>query len=177
MSILSRPLVQTFFPQPRPVADTIGGYVAAAYPPPLLNCVIFGAGGFGYFLTDSKYSSTALSAGPETQPNNPPTTKSSCGSISMLNTFGVAGHRSTGRENAGLALRSNAGRMNVGKVYAPLFPARGDQIGTDEAQEALAMSHHASAEQDVGLIDAVNWPIRWHVAAHDVGKGRQEIHD
>lgn len=28
------------------------------------NCVMFSAGGFGYFLTVSKYSSTALSAGP-----------------------------------------------------------------------------------------------------------------
>ena len=34
-------------------------------PPPVWNCVMFGAGGFGYFLTDSKYSSTTLSAGPE----------------------------------------------------------------------------------------------------------------
>jgi len=33
--------------------------------------VMFGAGGFGYFLTDSKYSSTTLSAGPETLGEQP----------------------------------------------------------------------------------------------------------
>ena len=32
---------------------------------------MFGAGGFGYFLTDTKYSSTVLSADSDTQPNNP----------------------------------------------------------------------------------------------------------
>ena len=49
---------------------------------------MFGAGGFGYFLTDAKYSSTTLSAGPDTHPNIPATMRSSCGSISMLYTFG-----------------------------------------------------------------------------------------
>jgi len=27
------------------------------------------------------------------------------------------------------------------------------------------MPHGASTEQDVGLIDAVDWPVRWHLAA------------
>ena len=55
---------------------------------PVEMTVMFGAGRFGYFLTDSKYSSTTFSAGPDTQPNTPATTRSSCGSISMLYAFG-----------------------------------------------------------------------------------------
>jgi hypothetical protein len=58
--------------------------VGTQFQPPRPNCVMFGAGGFGYFLTDAKYCSTSLSAGPDVQPNSPPTTRSSCGSISML---------------------------------------------------------------------------------------------
>jgi hypothetical protein len=32
-----------------------------------------------------------------------------------------------------LALRPNAGRMNVGEVNAPLLPPRGDEVCTDKA--------------------------------------------
>jgi hypothetical protein len=53
-------------------------------PRPPWNCVMLGAGGLGCFLTVSKYSSTCLSAGSDTQLNMPPTIRSSCGSISML---------------------------------------------------------------------------------------------
>ena len=62
--------------------------------------------------------------------------------------------------------------MNVGEVDAPLFPARGDEVSTDEAQEAFTMPHRAGAKQDVGLVHAVNRPVCWHRAADDVGEGR-----
>jgi hypothetical protein len=42
------------------------------------------AGGFGYFLSVSLYFSTTSSIGPAVHPNSAPTTRSSCGSISML---------------------------------------------------------------------------------------------
>ena len=60
----------------------------------------------------------------------------------------VARHPSTGRENAGLPLRSVASRMNVGKVNASLLPSSCDQIGTYEAQEIFATSRRAVAEPD-----------------------------
>lgn len=60
----------------------------AVYRPPLWNCVMLGAGGLGNFLTDARYSSTCLSTGPEIHPNKPATTRSSCGSISILYPLG-----------------------------------------------------------------------------------------
>src|SRR5262249_32309755 len=60
------------------------GDQAWAAAPSHLNCVMFGVGGLGYFLTASKYSSTTLSAGPDTQPNRPATTRSSRGSILIV---------------------------------------------------------------------------------------------
>src|SRR5208283_45929 len=68
----------------------------------------------------------------------------------------VPRHWRVGREDARLPLRSGAGRLNVGKVDAPLFPARRDEVRTDKAQEAFAMPHRALAEQDIGLVHAVN---------------------
>src|ERR1700730_2381028 len=53
----------------------------------------------------------------------------------------VAGHRSAGGEHTGLPLRSNARRMNVGEVNAPLLPTRRDEVCTDKAQEAFAMPY------------------------------------
>src|SRR5207244_5986037 len=82
----------------------------------------------------------------------------------------VAGHRSAGREHTGLPLRSNAGRMNVGEVNAPLLPTRGDEVPTDKAQHAFAMPYGCAAEQDVGLIDAVNRSVRWNLATGDMGE-------
>src|SRR5712671_1757336 len=70
--------------------------------------------------------------------------------------FWVAGHWGLRRDDARLSLRSPAARMYVGKVDAPLLPARGDEVSTDEAQEAFAMPGGATAEQDIGLIYAVN---------------------
>src|SRR6266403_1317711 len=58
--------------------------------------------------------------------------------------FWVAGHWGVRREDARLSLRSPAARMYVGKVDAPLLPARGDEVSTDEAQEAFAMPYRAS---------------------------------
>jgi len=70
--------------------------------------------------------------------------------------FWVAGHWGVRREDARLLLRSPAARTYVGKVDAPLLPARGDEVSTDEAQDAFAMPGGATAEQDIGLIYAVN---------------------
>src|SRR3954447_12079473 len=53
----------------------------------------------------------------------------------------IARHRSTSREHPGLPLRSNAGRMNVGEVNAPLLPTRGDEVSSDKAQHAFAMPY------------------------------------
>src|SRR5262249_11397375 len=86
----------------------------------------------------------------------------------------ITGRRSTGRENARLSLRPGAGGMNIGEVDAPLLPSRSDQVATDETQEALAMPHRAVAQQDVGLVHAVDWPVRRRLAADNVGEGRQE---
>src|SRR5262249_6025603 len=85
--------------------------------------------------------------------------------------------RNAGRENAGFPLWPAAGRMNVGKVDAPLLPSCGNQVATDETQEAFAVPRGAVAEQDVGLIHAVDRPIRRHGAVDDVGEGWQEVHD
>jgi hypothetical protein len=68
----------------RKVPTTDNRHQLPSQPRPPWNCVMLGAGGLGYFLTVSKYSSTCLSAGSDTQPNIPPTMRSSCGSISML---------------------------------------------------------------------------------------------
>ena len=66
------------------------------------------------------------------------------------------------------ALRSNAGRMNVGEVNAPLLPSRGDEVSTDETQHAFAMPYGCAAEQNIGLIDAVNRSVCWHLATDDM---------
>src|SRR5262249_14435262 len=52
------------------------------------NLVRFAAGGFGYFFSVSLYCSTAFSAGAVVQLKSPVTSRSSCGSISMLKAFG-----------------------------------------------------------------------------------------
>ena len=39
------------------------------------------------------------------------------------------------------------------------------------------MPRRALAEQDIGLVHAVNWPVRRHLAADDVGERRHEVHD
>src|SRR6266481_5610169 len=58
------------------------------YGPPLQNFVRLPAGGFGYFLSVSLYFATISNMGSSVHPNSAATSKSSCGSISMLNTFG-----------------------------------------------------------------------------------------
>jgi hypothetical protein len=78
------------------------GFELEIYPPPLLKCVIFGAGGFGYFLTDSRYSSTDLSAGPDTQPKSPPTTILVRVHLDVV-CLRIAGHRRAGRGRAGIS--------------------------------------------------------------------------
>jgi len=56
------------------------------------------------------------------------------------------------------------------------FQRVGDEVSTDKAQHAFAMSYGCAAEQDVGLINAVNRSVCWNLATDDMAKvGR--IHD
>ncbi len=59
-------------------------HVCVPFAPELQNFVMLLAGGFGYFLSVSLYSATALSAGPPAHAKRAETLRSSCGSISML---------------------------------------------------------------------------------------------
>jgi len=112
---------------------------------------MLGAGGFGYFLIDARYSSTTLSAGPDTQPNNPATTRSSWGTFRCCRpSDNLPPERWL--KNTRLTLLTVARRMNVGEVDAALLPTCSDQIGADKTQQALAPSICAVAEQYGGLI-------------------------
>src|SRR5262249_45714028 len=97
------------------------------------NCVMLGAGGFGYFLIDARYSSTTLSAGPDTQPNNPATTRSSWGTFRCCRpSDNLPPERWL--KNTRLTLLTVARRMNVGEVDAALLPPSHHQIAPPTTQ-------------------------------------------
>ena len=87
------------------------------------------------------------------------------------------GQRCEGREDAGQALRSDASRMDVGHIHAPLLPPHRHQVRADEGQQALTRALPALAKQHVGLVDAVNGSVARNLGANDIGEGREEIHD
>jgi len=87
------------------------------------------------------------------------------------------GQRCEGREDAGQALRSDAGRMDVGHIHAPLLPPHRHQVRADEGQQTLTRALPALAKQHVGLVDAVNGSVIRNLGANDIGEGREEIHD
>jgi len=65
--------------------------------------------------------------------------------------------------------------MNVGEVNAPLLPTRGDEVSTDKST-CFRDSYGCAAEQDVGLINAVNRSVCWNLATDDMAKvGRNHI--
>jgi hypothetical protein len=130
---------------------------------------MFGGGGFGYFLTESRYLLTASSAGPAVQPKSAPTTRSSWGSIFDVIDPRVTGHWRARREHAWLALRSDAGRMDVGEVDPPLLPTRGDEVAANEHQQAVAVASLALTEQHFGLVHAIDRPVARHRHADDAG--------
>src|SRR5262249_3952449 len=85
-------------------------------------------------------------------------------------------HWSVCGEDARLSLWSLTTGMNVSEINAPLLPSRRDQVGSNEAQQGIAMPGFAFAEQHICLIHAINWAVRRQCTADDVGKCRHKIH-
>src|SRR5229473_1163333 len=88
----------------------------------------------------------------------------------------IPGHGRARRKDAGLALGTDAGRLHVGEIHAPLLPSCRHQVRADESQQTVAVTGRALAEQHVGLIHAVNRPVGGWLAADDAGEGRKKIH-
>src|SRR5690349_16650869 len=70
--------------------------------------------------------------------------------------FRIAGHRCACGKHSWLPLWADTGGMHVRKVHSPLFPTRGDEIGSNETQQSLPIAHRALTEQNVSLVDAVD---------------------
>ncbi len=68
---------------------------------------------------------------------------------------GAASHAAQQR----CAARAAAAGRHVGEKGSELFSADGDQIGTDECQQMLAMSAVIVAEQQVAQVDPVERPV------------------
>src|SRR6476619_1799214 len=78
---------------------------------------------------------------------------------------------------AGIALGPDARRMDIGKVHAPLLPPYRHHIRADEGQQTVAVAGLPLAEQNAGLVDAIDRPVGWELAADEASEGREEIHD
>ena len=72
-------------------------------------------------------------------------------------------------------LRAGAGQGHVPEVQSALLPARGHQVRSAEAEQCLAVPHHALAGEHVRLVHAVDRPVGGQFGAEDDREGQQEV--
>src|SRR5262249_35042600 len=94
--------------------------------------------------------------------------------------FGISVHwRGTSADSPqdrGAPGAAAAGRY-VGKICAELLPTHCHEFRTDKSQKVLSTSAITHAEQEIALVDAVDWPVVGYLAAHEAREGREEVHD